>query len=650
MKRGIAWGLGIAATGGLAAAILTTRRPSALLPAGADLTVPGPAPAVLDFGPVQDAGAITGSKTWAGTIGGQNAWVTVYARGHALGAGSSWTQWGNVTSDVYAFALRVQANVLLLLQFDLQETGQVQATLWDALYTGGASIPYTVGAGGVATAAPPTVQMVADAPAWVDAAGHAVYNLMLLSQASPVEMEQGGNMPTRILVGGAGGVPLWQTDALDPTPGGLDGFLRWFSAQRLQTAPAYSPGTPLHPAFPYLGVDPSSGWMGYQKRLPLFLDAHTGLLTVSAFVGWKYAGLYQTHSVSAPPAVDFDSPWIFERFLPGTGHPQLLVQIHNFPPGDIYNSQPPANGGGGVTTRYCWTNETGAQWAYKVHLGGQQAFPLGHTTVGGTALNVPPSPGIAKFALQLPSQGRTFVQLLQPYASSEGIYEYWIAWDPTVDSFAHPTLGVHPDAAFLIAGERGEYQIPAVGSVPVLYVCPLDGFVHLLNAQGGVWYIGGASIVRSLAAAGTPYIDTWVRETLPDATVAQNGVPVEVLSQVGDQIIHWSGSAVRLYAAPGALSVGLHAVPTDGPSWWSMMSATRTYRAGKSPVALSSWLPAGAVPLARITGTLGVPSLQHGAWTATLSAQSVQSTGGGLTVPGAGDYTLTNAGRGWRVS
>jgi hypothetical protein len=638
--------------------------------AAADVPVPAPPPAALDFGPLAAPGAVTGTRVWSGTIAGTPAWVTVVARGHALGPGSSWTDWGNATSDVYAFAFGSADAVRLLVQFDRQQGGEVVATLWDGLFTQGAPLAYAVAADGtMALPQPPTLRLTAAAPAWVDPEGRAVYDLLLRSETSPVEMEQLRNMPTRIRVGGVAGVPLWQTDALDPMPGGIDGFMRWFSAQRLRSAPAYSPGPPLHPAFPYLGVTPPSGFMGAEGRLPLFFDVQSGLLVVSAFVGWKYGGLYQTHSVSAPPHLDFDSPWIFERFLPHTAHAQLTVQLHNFPPGDVFNAQPPAGGGGCMAVRYTWAGESGRHWAYSLGLGGQPAFPLGHSRVGGVALDVPGPEGIACFALRLPAQGRSFVQAMQPYTSSEGIYEYGMGWTPEAAAYVHPTLGQAQDSAMLIAGERGEYQIPAVGPEPLLYTCPLDGLVHLWQADGGVWYPGGSDLVRLLAAGG-PCLDTWVREVLPDPTQAIHGVPQELLSQLGDEVLWWgpargqgagmaaaSGSAaapglLRLHRGGQALAAATYAPPSDGVSWWRFLQATRGYRRGKDPLDLGSWLPPRAPLLAAYRGDLEVPPPRPGVWSAVLHVVAVLYLAPALALrwpDRPGRYILSRTRSGWQV-
>ena len=611
----------------------------------ADVVSPAAPPLALAFGPLVGAGPVTGSRVWSGMVEGSPAWVTVYARGHALGDGPLWTRWGNVTSDVYALALGAPAATRLVLQFDRQRSGEVVATIWDAHATApGAPIPFGVTAdGAVSVAVPATLRVTAGASAWVDGDGLTVYDLLLETRVSPVEMEQLSDKPTRIRVGGAAGVPLWQTDALDPMPGGDDGYMRWFSAQRLRSAPAYSPGTPLHPGFPYLGVVPASGFMGADGRLPLFLDTQSGRITVSAFVGWKYGGLYQTHSVSAPPNLDFDSPWIFMRFLSHTPHPQLTVQIHNFPPGDVYNAQPPRNGRGAVAVRYSWTGESGTRWAYSLGLGGQPPFPLGHTVVGGTPLRVPPAAGIARYALRLPVEGRTFVQCMQPYDSSEGVYEYGVGWEPTPEPYVHPSLGQAQDTALLIAGERGEYQIPAVGAEPLLYTCPLDGLVHLVGAQGGVWYVAGSDLVRLLNRSGGRCLDTWVREVLPNPALAAHGIVQEVLAQVDDLILASGAARVRVYQSPTPLATGTYVPPTDGTSWWRFLSATRGYRQGRAPLDLASWPPAVATEVADLTGTLEVPTWQDDAWNAVLHLAAVRRMAkewAGRLPDRPGDYLL----------
>lgn len=574
---------------------------------------------------------------WQGYINGMHTWVTVIPRGHSISddarANDPWWKWGNTTSDIYLFSFGGFENVRLILAFDLQANGSPKATFYDntlnkkpLLYTlTGDQLTVQTGGGR------PYLVVRPEQGSWlID--GKANYNLQIDRYVATGEArsdQQSDNGPDWVIrVGGAQpGVPDWETQRQVRDPNPQHGDVRFGLTLRLPNAPEFRVTPPVLPDFPYFGIgDGSVDWFT-QNPNPLYFNVPGSQLLLYPFPGFETGGSYEVTSLSLPPDVDFEAPFVFYRFAPNTRHAQLVVRAESYPNGDQFGPAPTRQQRSSF--RYSWTSTNSESWSYSLHVAGfhpyTQTVQLGDAEIHGVSASELPT-WVASKVWPLV----TFVEAVHGYRGSEGIYFYsaqgTAPW-PYLGGLStdHPDYLSAPylpsnDALTVLSGEslppdfRGEYADD--NSRPLgLYLSPVDNRLHLLGAKGGLLNLGDSLVLRVHNLTGGQYVDGWTLERVPAqpaaAAAAQptppSGTPAEpesppravpgtveqALYTLDGYLIYSGPSGARLVKASFQPSIFQALPPTDKASWEDLNRRLAPYiDRERDPRNLAQWLVA----------------------------------------------------------
>ncbi|MGI8967951.1 MAG: hypothetical protein ACR2GA_02455 [Chloroflexota bacterium] len=554
-------------------------------------------------------------KTWHGTIAGVPTWITVVAHGHDIvrRAGSWWT-WGNTSTDTYLFAFRHPRNVRLILAFERQPNGLPQARLF-LNQAGAAPLAYTSSGTGVQITTDggnPYLTIRAAGGPWLI---HHVtnYNLRLSldgpSEYGPRAARTDGQTDVQIRVGGGThGVPRWETDRLvfDPSP--TSGYIRFGAFQRLPGAPRFRVARPIMPSFPYLGIGRAHPHWFVENPNPLYYDLNSSSFNRHPFVGFENAGTYSLTSLTLPPRVDFESPFLFTNFAPGTREAQLVIRAESFPHGDLLGPQPrtlPRS-----TFRMSWTDSRSNLWEYSLDVAGM--VPTTRTIHLGDSrfLGIPPR-ATAGWVAHHSWPLVTFVQAVHGYSGSEGIYAYsaqandnwgWLGGmaNHPAHYLSHPPLPQPPaltaatDPRALPVGFRGEYS-QAYFRIPMLYASPIDAHLHLLYGHGGWWNLGECWALNSRSVGHGPYINSWVLHRLTRAPGCRRKTRTSLrqsLYALGGYFLFSGPQGANIQLSRPPSSAFRVVPPTTRSSWLEFSRLTARYQLGRDPRNLRSWLRA----------------------------------------------------------
>jgi hypothetical protein len=256
---------------------------------------------------------------------------------------------------------------------------------------------------------------------------------------------------------------------------------------------------------------------------------------------------------------NFENPFSFYDLAnDDDGYPELEVRMQYDSAEDLRAQGLPGYGPVQLI-RYSWDQGNARRWDYKLDLVGQHAiesvvrFPeFGVETV--------PYADYPRWVTDKTWEAASLVAVEQPaYWSSEGIYE---GLNVTEDAWKNLVPGVTDRVTDLDedgwpVGFRGEYRI-APGAKAELYFSPIDGKLHLLKAQAGVWNLSEARRLR-YASLGGEYINQWLLE--------QDGVVEKGLYALPEWMLYHDSNGVSLAAvpAPGALFTTLP--PRDHAEW-----------------------------------------------------------------------------------
>ena len=158
-------------------------------------------------------------------------------------------------------------------------------------------------------------------------------------------------------------------------------------------------------------------------------------------------------------------------------------------------------------------------------------------------------------------QAATFVEVMKPYWTTEGVYEYSVADFgniPPLHSIAE--LANHPPRAVvddIPEGFRGEYSLE-LGTPAQLYVSPIDGRAHLLDADAGVWNLGRGRQIR-YESVGGDHVNHW--------TILERGRPVNDLYVAAGQILLNDATGTRVGNLLEPEAIATFAPPRDHEEW-----------------------------------------------------------------------------------
>jgi hypothetical protein len=587
------------------------------------------------------------SATWQGTRFGVPVWVTVVPRGHDIPADARahdpWWRWGNTMTDVYLFAFERQENVRVILEFQPEPDGLPEARLY-LNKMGRERVDYTLEGDDLqvrSSGGHPLMRIQPQGGPWmID--DQTNYNLHILVDgrlppgggSHPIDTD--GTVDWDIRVGGAHpGVADWETARLVNDPRPKWGYPRFSASQRQPDGPAFKAEAPFMPTFPHfttgLGqrlstdqVDGAIDWYRENPR-PLYYDMRAQQLELYPLPGFQNGGMYDYYSIAPPPAVNFESPFAFYSFDLDSRYPQLLVRGGKSPAGDLYVNQALTGVMDRTSFRYSWKVEDGLVWRYSLDVAGSypytQTVQIGNTQI----LGIPPR-DLPSWVVSKPWPLATFVEAVEGYPGSEGIYFYtaqaqenrpWL--DGTSDDppphLDRPYLAEDPAVTrgsdlSLPPGFRGESS-STYFQKPTVYFSPIDNRAHLLYAQTGIWNLGHNRILRMHNLDGGAHINGWTREIVPDqpapppppngriqpdATRSDRALPGEVeeaLYAFDGYLIYSGPQGTELRQAAFTPALFTTQPPTDRDTWLAFRERVQSLNGQeRNPEDLRSWLNA----------------------------------------------------------
>lgn len=337
--------------------------------------------------------------------------------------------------------------------------------------------------------------------------------------------------------------------------GATYGAVKGYQGGKLPTVPLsgtenrpYGMVKPYGQSFPPIQVDWNTGKLAYVGELVASRGSDVNWFTYSDTT-------IRPDRLSNP---DFESPFAFYNISgshPGT--PDLEVRVERATPNDPF-AAPTWDGRIYQQIRYSWEQQAGQGWSFKLGLLGQHPIST-VVPFSDFSLQTVPYSQLPAWVTGNDWDIATFVAVERPqYSSTEGIYE----WDPTgsVRDEYYAGVTTDPGTPFgaIAAGLRGEYSLH-LGTQPWLYFSPVDGRLHLVGAEGGIYQVDKTHKVNELNLDDGPDIDGW-QLIDGDQISAQ-------LYQLGGRLLYGDGHQVSLLTTPGPEETFRTLPPTDHASW-----------------------------------------------------------------------------------
>jgi hypothetical protein len=567
--------------------------------------------------------------TWRGNWQGLNLSVTVIKRQGTIAEEAKqtqpWWQWGDTEGDAYLFGFG-GVKVELVLDFGKLPDRRQQAAIFvlnkDTQPIRTAPGEYRLPEG----TAPRMVLQTKDARLGWRVGDQANFDL------EGFEYAQDGQPEWDVRVFGQPGLPQWSFQRKRRDPDAKAGYERFGAGIRADPAVPYELAPALHPGFPYLSVAGEIDFFGANR--PLWYDPDDQSL-YQRWVGFQTAGVFGINSKSFPPKVDFESPFCWYRFDPSSGRvPQLVIRSDTWPGGSPFGPEPynlPR-----MARRMSWalgTTSRETNWRYSLTVIGNYAQTdqqVEFRSGGQTELK------ISSFDYsEMPSQTAdkawkavTFVEATKGEAGSEGLYDYsvednypvshWVNGlrDAPPTDFQQPFLEFENpvDPRQLKVGYRGQYSLD-YNQVPKMYRSPIDGQMHLLFAQGGLWNLGDRVVLRYLNLDKNGHLDGWVREKVPPPVAvkatpqgaaktelrALKGEPLEGLWILDGHILYSGARGVEVRKGQPELSDLRLGAVKDRATWEEWVRVANG--PGRDPYNLRSWFePLGGPVVLRQQG------------------------------------------------
>ena len=401
------------------------------------------------------------------------------------------------------------------------------------------------------------------------------------------------------------GIPLWDLRQLIPKYSGK-GVDRVNYAQREAPPSSWHFGQSVSPLWPYVAL--TGHFLQSTPNVltpPIVVNWNTGKITrFSEVVSVRsQANGYDFYSISPLKTgrhiinqLDFESPWGFYNLASTPQrYPNLIIRTQHFYPHDPWSvgSSPvligkPLLNKPEENVRYSWANHPGNQnFNFKVDVFGFHSYP-GHVAIAGgqSQVQAPSYQQYPSWVLSHKWPSTTFIDVQSGvYTTSEGIYTwpaqnigapYWMGWD------TKPNLSMFRS---IPKGLRGEYRVNS-NHRPELYASPVDGRMHLLYAQGGIWNINHHDTLVEKNLNRGRFINAWeLVDTQKNHvhTIAQLfALPGALLYQGPKGVI-----LDRTHYSPSAFTM----MPPDSKaSWTNFVHNVAAYKSGNNPLHLSQWL------------------------------------------------------------
>lgn len=433
-----------------------------------------------------------------------------------------------------------------------------------------------------------------------------------------------------------------------------------------QTAIMVNPDDDEPPIMPWFGW-PFFGSLSYglltnsptpESLPPIQMNWATGKIeVVGEFVrsrGWD--GQWFVYSFDAlqsgqSVAADFENPFAFYNLSGSdTRLADLAIRVTYNPPNHRFlragRYPEPLTG-----VQYTWVQSDGASWQrMKFSLLGHHA-PSAEFAFDDYRLLTFEYDTLPSFVTASGWDAVNFVVEMDaspvPRGAGEGIYvwddvgggDYFFGLTDDRENALAPRGAIEP-------GHRGEFILQPVEQL-LLYYSPVDGQLHMLGAEGGIWNLGDGMEIVYEDGNKDGYFDTWI--------LMRDGLEIERLFHASQHLIHATDSTlavVKTELAPHAFEVA----PPSSPAGWAELRELLTIQAAAfdAPVAeLGAMFEGGAsgTPL-RAAGSLRAFTWLSGS-RLSLTADLNSVTGGGTAgradsvfVVGSNVYTLNDV-QGW---
>lgn len=332
-------------------------------------------------------------------------------------------------------------------------------------------------------------------------------------------------------------------------------------------------------------------------------------VNLQPFVTHQTGGTYAINSINPPPYVNFEAPFAFYSFDTTTREAHLVIRGGYSPAEAPLLATPPSPLLG---IRYSWKTEDQHRWRYGLQLHDFHAYEDTVMTGDVEIIAVEPEE-FPEWVVSQPWRGVTFVEAVDGYTGSEGIYFYtadiedwlWMSGASSAPSgyiqsplLQETTALTSLGGKTLPAGFRGEYMF-AHAEPPDLYLSPVDGMLHLNGAQGGIWYLGDGELLRTADLDGDGVLDAWTREIVPaerddnGLLRATPGEVTEALYDLGNYLLYAGPEGVTIMPSDHPSKTLTLAPPTDKESWEEFRTTMRPFEAQRrDPTDLHSWLDA----------------------------------------------------------
>jgi hypothetical protein len=323
--------------------------------------------------------------------------------------------------------------------------------------------------------------------------------------------------------------------------------------------------------WPFLAASPQQYRQGEfvkaygQSLAPIEVDwERARIVQIGEFVASRgNPGSYFIYSIQrvvegTTSATNFENPFAFYDLAGrADGWPDMTIRFETTLPFEIpeLRNRTPID-----IVEYTWDQEHDHTWSYALNLVGHQPIDTTIQFPDFAVRAIPPAL-LPRWVVDHPWDAATFVQVTIPYWTTEHIYDYTVEQGQKVLPLRY-LPGVDPQppvAAFstIPEGFRGEYAFHLTGQAR-LYLSPVDGRLHLFEAEGGVWNLGAGEELRSESRGGR-YVDGW--------TLVRDGLPVAELHTLAGQAVLSTSDGLLLAASRTLAEPGLLEPPTDSASW-----------------------------------------------------------------------------------
>ncbi|MCB9155580.1 MAG: oligosaccharide flippase family protein [Caldilineaceae bacterium] len=274
----------------------------------------------------------------------------------------------------------------------------------------------------------------------------------------------------------------------------------------------------------------------------------------------------------APSDMNFEAPFCFYDLAGDQDAiPELIIRNQYWTPNDpifLLGQFPHPL----AQVRYSWDQNNDGALDYALGLTGRKTLDAS-VRVLDYELNTVPYADFPAWAMQNNWDTAVFVAAEKEYFSNEGIYEVDLPLDLVANyltgrTTAMPEADIDEYMRNVISGSTRGLRLERnlhFDQPPQLYVSPIDGQVHLLNAHDGIWQLQAGGAIYYINLDADPYIDQW-------QYVDEQGA-AQTLIQAAGWLIQADGQNVQLTPSAPAKAM-LTFAPPQSQDEYSQLSTT----------------------------------------------------------------------------